>query len=96
MMPESLIKAATFVRMTSNQEVVFLEICVAFVIVIEKKIVICLPTEHQGVRKNSLKRVRAWNLKVLVFKERWKSVVPGEKPLGARERTNNKLNSHMV
>ena len=94
MMPESLIKAATFVRMTSNQEVVFLEICVAFVIVIEKKIVICLPTEHQGVRKNSLKRVRAWNLKVL--EERWKSVVPGEKPLGARERTNNKLNSHMV
>ena len=59
MTPESLIKAATFVRMTSNQEVVFLEICVALVIVIEKKMVICLPTEHQGVRKNSLKRVRA-------------------------------------
>ena len=74
----------------------FLEICVALVIVIEKKMVICLPTEHQGVRKNSLKRVRAWNLKVLVFKESWKPVVPGEKPLGARERTNNKLNSHMV
>ena len=37
MTPESLIKAVTFVRMTSNQEVVFLEICVALVIVIEKK-----------------------------------------------------------
>ena len=37
MTPESLIKAATFVRMISNQEVVFLEICVALVIVIGKK-----------------------------------------------------------
>jgi len=30
---------------------------------------------------------------VLVFKEKGK---PGEKPLGAKERTNNKLNPHMA
>ena len=35
-----------------------------------------------------------WNLEVLVFKERGKTGVPGEKPLGAKERTNKKLNPH--
>ena len=34
-----------------------------------------------------------WNLEVLVFKERG---VPGEKPLGATESNNNKLNPHMA
>ena len=34
-----------------------------------------------------------WNLEMLVFEERGK---PEEKPLGARERTNNKLNPHMA
>ena len=37
-----------------------------------------------------------WNLKILVFEERGKNGVPGEKPFGARERTNNKLNPHMA
>ena len=32
-----------------------------------------------------------WNLEMLVFKE-GKTGVPGEKPLGAEKRTNNKLN----
>ena len=32
---------------------------------------------------------------MLVFEEGGKSGVPREKPLGARERTNNKLNPHM-
>ena len=36
-----------------------------------------------------------WNLEVLVFKGTGKTTVPGEKPLGARERTNNKLHPHM-
>ena len=31
---------------------------------------------------------------MLVFEERGKTGAPGEKPLGARERTNNKLNPH--
>ena len=35
-----------------------------------------------------------WNLKMLVFKTRENRVVPGEKPLGAKERT--KFNSHMA
>ena len=37
-----------------------------------------------------------WNLEMLVFEERGKTGVPGEKPLGAKERTNNKLNPHMA
>ena len=35
-----------------------------------------------------------WNLQVLVFEERGKLTF--EKSLGARERTNNKLNPHMA
>ena len=61
---------------------------------------VCLPTEHLAVE---LKRVRAcfpscsrsnWNLEVFVFKERGKVRSTWEIPLGARERTNNKLNPH--
>ena len=33
---------------------------------------------------------------MLVFEESRKTGAPGEKPLGARERTNNKLNPHMA
>ena len=33
---------------------------------------------------------------MLVFEERGKPGEPGEKPLGARMRTNNKLNPHMT
>ena len=46
---------------------------------------ICLPMEHLGVHENSLKRVHAFQI-----------AVPREKPFGARERTNNKLNPHML
>ena len=35
-----------------------------------------------------------WNLEILVFEERGKLEYAGEKSLGARERTNNKLNPH--
>jgi len=35
-----------------------------------------------------------WNLEVLVFEEGQKNRVPREKPLKAREITNNKLNPH--
>ena len=37
-----------------------------------------------------------WNLEMLVFEERGKPDLPGEKPLGARTRSNNKLNPHMT
>ena len=37
-----------------------------------------------------------WNLEMLVFEERGKTGVPAEKPLRAKERTNNKLNPHMA
>ena len=36
-----------------------------------------------------------WNLEKLVFEDREKTGVPREKPLRAKERTNNKLNPHM-
>ena len=35
-----------------------------------------------------------WNLEVLVLYERGKLDSPGENPLGARERTKNKLSPH--
>ena len=37
-----------------------------------------------------------WNLEMSVFEEREKTGLPGEKPLGAKDRTNNKLNPHMA
>ena len=37
-----------------------------------------------------------WNLEVLVFKERGKTEYPEKKPLGARTRTNTKLNPHIM
>ena len=37
-----------------------------------------------------------WNLEMLVFEKREKPEYPEKKPLGARERTNNKLNRHMA
>ena len=36
-----------------------------------------------------------WTLEMLVFEER-ENRVPGEKPLGARTRTNNKLNPQLT
>ena len=36
------------------------------------------------------------NLEMLVFEEGGKTGVPGEKPLGARERTNNKINQNIM
>ena len=57
-------------------------------------------TEHLGVLKNSLKRVRAFQIELefenVGFKGEGKTELPGEKPLGTRERTNNKLNLHMA
>ena len=59
--------------------------------------VICLPTKHLGVIKNPFKRVRPFLIECefgsVGFWE-GKTGVPGGKPLGARERTNNKLNPH--
>ena len=37
-----------------------------------------------------------WNLEMLVFRERGKPEYPEKNPLGATERTNNKLNPHMA
>ena len=60
--------------------------------------VICLPTEHLGVVKNSLKRVRAFQIELefesVGFKGEGRTEVPGENPLGAKEKTSNKLNPH--
>jgi len=49
---------------------------------------------------NSFKRVRAFQIELefgsVGFWGEGKTGVPGEKPLGARERTNDKLNPHMA
>ena len=49
---------------------------------------------------NSFKRVRAFQIELefgrVGFLGEGKTEVPGEKPLGVRERTNNKLNPHMA
>ena len=49
---------------------------------------------------NSSKRVRAFQVELefgsVGFSGEGKTGVPGEKPLGANQRTNNKLNPHMA
>ena len=54
--------------------------------------------EHLGVLKNSLKRVHAFQIELEFgsagFQGKVKTVLPSEKPFGARKRTNNKLNPH--
>ena len=49
---------------------------------------------------NSFKRVRAFQIELEFGSAglcgEGKTGVPGEKPLGARKRTNNKLNPHMA
>ena len=60
----------------------------------------CLPTKHMEGHMNSFKRVRAFQIELefgsVGFWGEGKTGVPGEKPLGAKERTNNKLNPHMA
>ena len=58
-----------------------------------------LPFCNSNLFKHGALRMRSrsnWNFEELVFKERGKPEYPKKKPLGARERTNNKLNPHMV
>ena len=66
----------------------------------KKLLIACLPTKHIGVYMNSFKRVRAFQIELefesVGFRGEGKTGVPGEKPLGAKERTNNKLNPHMA
>ena len=56
--------------------------------------------DHLGVLKNSLKSVRAFQIELEfgsdVFLGRGENWSAGEKPLGARERTKDKLNPHMA
>ena len=70
------------------------------IVIIIEIIVICFPKEHLGILRNSLKRVCEFQI-FLEFGNvgYWgeeETGVPGEKPLGAKERTNNKLNPHMA
>ena len=61
---------------------------------------VCLPTKHLGGFKKSFKRVRAFQVEFefrsVGFQGERKTGVPGEKPLRARKRTNNKLSPHMA
>ena len=57
-------------------------------------------TKYYVVLKNSLKGICAFQIELefgnVGFWGEGKTVVPGEKPLEAKERTNNKLNPHMA
>ena len=70
------------------------------IIVIVKKLqtVVCLPTEHVWV--HSLKHVRAFQIELefgsASFQGEGITGVPGEKSVGGKERTKNKLNPHMA
>ena len=59
----------------------------------KSKIAFCSPTKYLGVPMNSLKRVRAFQIELefgnVGF---WEEGKTGEKPLGAKERPNSKLN----
>ena len=59
-----------------------------------------LPTKHSGVHMKSFKCVHAFQIELefgsVGFWGEEKTGVPAEKPLGARERANNKLNPHMA
>ena len=51
------------------------------------------PEAHDKVLDNNPDRIGIWKCWIL---RREENRVPGEKPLGARTRTNNKLNPHMT
>ena len=54
------------------------------------------PTEDLGVLKNSMKRVYAFQIELEFESVGGETGGLGEKPLGAMERANNKLNPHMA
>ena len=58
------------------------------------------PTEDLGVLQNSMKRVYAFQIELefesVGFLRGGETGGLGEKPLGAMERTSNKLNPHMA
>ena len=66
----------------------------------KKMEIACSPTKRIGVHMNSFKRVRAFQIELefgsVAFWGERTTGVPGEKCLGARERTNNKLNPQMA
>ena len=65
-----------------------------------KQIVICLPTKPLIVPMNSFQYVHIFQIELefesVGFWGEGKTGVPGEKPVEAKERTNNKLNPHMA
>ena len=65
-----------------------------------KQIVICLPTKPLRVLMNSFQYVHMFQIELefesVGFWGERKTGVPGEKPVEAKERTNNKLNPHMA
>ena len=65
-----------------------------------KQIVICLPTKPLSVLMNSFQYVHMFQIELefesVGFWGKGKTGVPGEKPVEAKERTNNKLNPHMA
>ena len=69
--------------------------------IIKKKLLIpCLPMKHLGVHMNSFKRIHGFQIELEFgsagFWGEGKTGVHVEKPVRARERTNNKLNPHTI
>ena len=66
---------------------------------VKKKKIAFLPTKHLRVHTNLFKPVHVFQIQLefgsVGFLGAGKTRVPREKPLGAGERTNNKLNPHM-
>ena len=65
-----------------------------------KKNVICLPTEHQGVHKNSFRNVRAFQDRIGIWKcwflRRGENRSTRRKTSRSRVENNNKLKPHMT
>ena len=66
-----------------------------------RKNVICLPTEHQGVHKNSFRNVRAFHNRIgiwkcRVFKEKGETGVPGGNLSEQSGEPTTKVNPHMT
>ena len=75
----------------SNRPIILLMNC--------SPLVISLPTEHLGVLKNLLKRVHVFQIELefgRFFLRRGENWSTQKKPLGAKERTNNKVKPHMA
>ena len=74
--------------------------CSPFTLKVPGNPFVYLYAEHLGVLKNLLTHIRVFQIELeferVGFWEEWKTGTQGEKLLGVRDRTNNKLNPRMA